>query len=113
MAEDAPHIWFCKGHDTALLWGEALIHLREWLTKNHTDPNITHLIISSLRRWKDGEEPSDTRVTLQDFYTKQELIGWHIFFEGWVSHDWASVQHTYHNFIHSRKTGRFWAIHSY
>jgi len=106
--EDASHVWLCQGQDTNLLWDKALIGLHEWLMKIDTDPNITHLIITALTRWRNGDDVSGDSIFLQNSFERQELIGWQRFFEGWLTQEWARVQQSYYDLIHSRKTGRRW-----
>jgi len=104
--EDASHIWLYNGQDTNLLWEKALIGLHEWMMKADTDPNIAHLIIETLTEWRNGNSISGNSTILQDLFERQELIGWQRFFEGWLTQEWARVQQSYYDLIHSRKRGR-------
>jgi hypothetical protein len=111
MAEDAAHVWQCKGPGTEGIWNVALADLEALLVKLDTDPTLKFLILSYLRGWRSGEGiVCDAPRRFQLLLQEQQLVGWARFFEGWVVKSWGILQQQYYGVIRSRRTGRRWLV---
>jgi len=109
MPEDAPHVWTCKDPGTQEVWSKSLADLEIFLRKWDTDPTILHLILTYLKSWQSGETISYQPPRYLEQVLKQQcIIGWHRFFEGWLSSQWEVVQQHYYSVIKSNKTGKRW-----
>jgi hypothetical protein len=109
--EDATHVWLCQGNDANALWVTALQSLQEWMVSVQTDPGISKAIITGLNNWRFGSTlafPSGHYLHCAVY--QQSDIGWGNLLEGWISIEWAGVQQQFYTSIHSRRSGRYWAV---
>jgi hypothetical protein len=109
--EDATHVWLCQGNDSNALWVTALQSLQEWMVSVQTDPGISKAIITGLNNWRCGSTlafPSGHYLHCAVY--QQSDIGWGNLLEGWISIEWVGVQQQFYTSIHSRRSGRYWAV---
>jgi hypothetical protein len=109
--EDASHVWVCKDLGARDTWSNAIATIDLTLRKLDTDPTIRHLILVYLNGWQTGTDitykpPQELEAVLRE----QTTIGWHHFFEGWLSKSWIEAQQTYYTKTKSHKTGRRWVV---
>jgi hypothetical protein len=94
------------------MWETSINKLQEWMTSVDTDPNIQAAVLEHLRGWRSSNRviPSQQALYLQQVIQQQNMLGWQLFFEGWLLQDWAGIQQLYYNMIKSRRTGKRWAV---
>jgi hypothetical protein len=110
-AEDAPHVWRCKGEGTSEIWDKSVASLDSLLRKLDTDPTLHHLLLIYLKSWWSGEGVTYVPPKeFQDLIDAQNRISWHRFFEGWLSVQWTQHQQHFYNIIKSSCTGQRWAM---
>ncbi len=86
--------------------------LATWLTKSLTLPDIKKAIISRLKAWHANEAigpvPDYNWPGVNDLVRNQDLVGWRVFLEGGILHDWAAKQQEYYDWLQKRNTGKRW-----
>jgi hypothetical protein len=88
---------------------KAIASIELKLRQLNTDPTLRHIILHYLFGWKSGVPctyvpPQNLMAALQE----RNRIGWHQFFEGWLSPQWLEAQQRYYSTTKSSKTGRRW-----
>jgi hypothetical protein len=113
--EDPQHILCCPAPSARARWITAVTKLKSWLTKNHTMPELTTVIIRSLHLWPNPRNNPPTlhsttkRYGLQKAMFEQNTIGWYNFLMGRISVRWQHVQQQYFEWLKRRNTGKAWA----
>jgi hypothetical protein len=102
--EDARHVWLCKAPGARDVWTKSIDSIELKLRQLHTEPTLRHTIIHYLSGWQSGvsgtyNPPRVLMAALQE----QNSIGWHRFFEGWLSTKWMEVQQRYYYTTKSSK----------
>jgi hypothetical protein len=108
--KDAPHVWTCKDSGARDLWDKAVASIELTLRRLDTEPTIRHLILLYLKGWQTSEDitylpPRALEAAVQE----QIRIGWHRFYEGWLSKQWMILQQCHYTTTKSTKSGRRWA----
>jgi hypothetical protein len=108
--EDAPHVWSCKAKAVQLIWDSQLDKLHSWLATIDTDPEIVTAITMNLKNWyyNTPSEASNSSREIHNCITKQDLLGWDLFIEGFLHYGWIDAQQRYYDSIGSRRTGKKW-----
>jgi hypothetical protein len=109
--EDAAHVWRCSDPEAVQLWSRSVAKLRCWLVDQQTAPDLCHAICLSLLDWHAGVVGLPVTYSflgVQATLDAQASIGWQPFLEGCLSPLWQSVQHSYYEWMGSRKSGRRW-----
>jgi hypothetical protein len=80
------------------------------LRRLDTEPTIRHLILLYLKGWQTNDvitylPPRSLEAAVQE----QIRIGWHRFYEGWLSKQWMILQQRHYTTVKSTKSGRRWA----
>lgn len=89
----------------------AIIKLNEWLEEQNTNPDLSDAMIQYLTAWRGGYHPTlPPMFAFQEACSRQKDICLRVVFEGWVPHDWASLQLQHFLFLKSRRTGNQWLI---
>jgi hypothetical protein len=88
---------------------KAIASIELKLRQLNTDPTLRHIILHYLSGWQSGVSgnyvpPRNLMAALQE----QNRIGWHRFFEGWLSPKWLEAQQRYYSATKSSKTSRWW-----
>ena len=94
----------------ALLWFRSVMELHKWLLEQDTDPGAAMYIIRTIKAWRDGSPLPDTVCTgdWHEAFQEQNNIGWHGFFEGFLSPKWAKLQTDSYDQKGKRNTGKRW-----
>jgi hypothetical protein len=78
-----------------------------FLRKQDTDPTLLHIIKVYLQSWQTGVTISYSLPrAFEQLIQEQSQIGWHRFFEGWLSSRWGEAQQRYYTATRSTRTGR-------
>ncbi len=110
--EDVDHVLRCPSSEARGVWHRNLLSLQTWMTRQSTQEDISHAIITNLQRWYTAEShPSDSTVTpdLSLCISSQASIGWNSFLFGFLSRHWAITQQAYYESISSQRTGLRWS----
>lgn len=76
-----------------------------------TGPNIQAAVFKHLKGRRSSTVISSHHApNLQDAAQQKNLLGWQLFFEGWILQDWAGMQQPYYNMIKSCWSEKRWAI---
>jgi hypothetical protein len=109
--EDSAHVWVCNGSGADEVWERSVEDLKRWLNTIQTDPDIQHCIISYLHSWRYNSTVDGlSHFPFTSYNESQNKIGWHRFFEGWISLEWTRAQHAYYRTIKSLRNGKRWTI---
>jgi hypothetical protein len=113
LDETPKHILNCPSLSARECWSTALISLEGWMTKNHTMPELTTVVIRSLRAWRSPHARPASRSTtvrygLNRALLEQNTLGWYNFLMGKVSVRWQEVQQKYYEWLKRRNTGKAW-----
>jgi hypothetical protein len=109
LHEDAAHVWKCKDQGAQDVWFKSLASLELSLRKWDTDPTILHVIMTYLKGWQSDEQALyQPPRFLEEVLREQCKIGWHRFFEGWLSTLWEVAQQRFYSITKSNRTGKRW-----
>jgi hypothetical protein len=109
--EDVPHAWTCPDNKGTQIWETYIIKLQEWMTSIDNDPNIQAAVLEHLKGWCSGPViNSHYTPHLQQVIHQQNLLGWQLFFEGWLLQDWVGIQQLYYIMIRSCWSGKRWVV---
>jgi hypothetical protein len=103
----------CPAPSARDCWNTTLVSLEGWMTKQHTMPELTTVIIHSLHAWRSPHVRPSSRSTTGRYGIKnallaQNMIGWYSFLMGKVSLRWQDVQQKYYEWLKRRNTGKAW-----
>lgn len=76
-----------------------------------TDANISAALLTRLKNWRFHTQdsfPSDPSV--QVAIALQYDVGWDILLEEWIPLEWETLQNSFYQNTHSRRTGRSWSV---
>ena len=113
VLETKLHVLRCRHNKQ--VWKQARKPLRRWMRRHDTDPEIMDAIIDILRNFQkrddfDSYVPQGYSPDVQLCLNAQSHLGITNWLEGYLTYDWAAIQHNYYRSIGSRKTGRRWAV---
>jgi hypothetical protein len=106
------HVIQCPQDEAQHTWQALLNKLDRWLTNNYTQYDLHGRILEGLSAWHDDRPPTqpmtsnwpDVEQTLHD----QQTLGWHLFFDGFITHSWMATQQSYLEFLSKKTTGKRW-----
>ena len=93
--ENTSHVLQCPHPSAHSLWKEEMKSLDQWMKNNQLHPELRECIVTNLQSWHDGSPYPAKRYTnqiLQRAITKQDLIGWRAFIEGFIVIEWKQCQ---------------------
>jgi hypothetical protein len=104
------HVIQCPQDEAKHTWQASLNKLDRWLTnKNYTQHDLHEGILEGLSAWHDDRptQPttSDWPAVKQTLHDRQTL-GWHLFFDGFITHSWMATQQLYLEFLSKKMTGK-------
>ena len=111
--EDVIHVIQCRDTRATNLWNQELDKLKEWMLDKGGDPDLTNLIYSSLRSWRDSTPlPSffTSDITLSQAILKQDAIGWKSFVDGFLVKEWRIIQHRFMKSKRDPRSSILWMI---
>ena len=109
--EDVLHVLQCNDIGATALWNQEIEDLSKWLSDNGSDPNLCHIICSSLQSWRNGKPlPSidNPNPLLRDAIYKQDSIGWKSFLDGFIVREWRSLQETHMRTNKDHRSSLLW-----
>ena len=110
--ETTGHVIRCQAPQAQRQWEASISKLDEWLTKARTLPDLHTAILSRLNAWQAQEDigpaPNYNWPGVNDLILRQDLVGWRVFLEGGVLHEWAAKQQEYFDWLKKRNTGKRW-----
>jgi hypothetical protein len=110
LPETARHVPLCRDPRAVEEWNERFHELSQWMTKNHTDPNIQNALSDLLSRWRHFQPPSNLySPSVTRAVAHQRRIGIPCLLEGLLATDWAILQQQYYESTGSRRSGHRWA----
>ena len=110
--ETTNHVFQCPEPIVTQHRNNQIMNLEEWLENKKTDPEITLIIIQSLKSWTTNNEPTcnSDREDIKQAFIDQNDIGWDNLLLGIGAKKWADCQQRYLESINKRSTGKRWLI---
>jgi hypothetical protein len=105
------HVIECPQEQAKQTWEAAINKLSGWLDNNHTQHKLHQVLLEGLRAWHDNRPiqliPSDWPGVTQTLHD-QKLLGWNLFFDGFITDSWVATQQSYLEFLNKKTTGKRW-----
>ena len=110
--KNAEHTIRCKAPDVMLTWNEATDNLEAWMNNKDAEPNMTKIICTSLRAWRNRDNlpfpMTEVPQIVIEAMIEQDGIGWYNFTNGFISKKWRLIQRAYFKDLRSMKSPELW-----
>jgi hypothetical protein len=111
--ENAQHVLLCQNRQARQVWDEGIKDIRDWMTKQETDPVLSETFWEQINAWHNNTATEHPMTDYSErIINEQSKIGWFGMCMGFLSKKWREQQERHYRTNHlpmPRYTGDRWS----